>query len=154
MAHEDLNSLLNELLPFAKQCLERYGEFFPFGAYVDAGGGIGHVSGYTGVEQAKSDELINLMIQGFRTMAMAGEIRGTCICLDVRRLQPGATEKSDAICARLEHENGETFDVYLPYHRHASGEYEYGELFASLGRRVIFQAPTNPAQGIDPLHSD
>jgi membrane protease YdiL (CAAX protease family) len=30
MAHQDLNELLNALLPFAQQMLEKHGEFFPF----------------------------------------------------------------------------------------------------------------------------
>ena len=58
MAHEDLNRLLNELLPFAKQMLDKHDEFYPFGGYVDAGGGIGHIGAWTGSEHPPSQEVL------------------------------------------------------------------------------------------------
>jgi hypothetical protein len=38
LAHEDLNELLNALLPFAQEMLTKHGEFFPFGVSIAAGG--------------------------------------------------------------------------------------------------------------------
>ncbi|MEA2711218.1 MAG: hypothetical protein QOF78_3819 [Phycisphaerales bacterium] len=38
MANPDLDELLNALIPFAQQMLAEHGEFFPFGASMDAKG--------------------------------------------------------------------------------------------------------------------
>ena len=37
-AKEDYNALLNWLMPFAEDMLKKHGEFFPFGAAVNAAG--------------------------------------------------------------------------------------------------------------------
>ena len=139
LAHEDLDELLNALLPFAQEMLAKHGEFFPFGGYMDVGGGIAHVAGWTDEEQPPSQDVIDIMVGGLRQQAERREIRAAAVCLDVRTTPPGQTEKADAICVRLEHSNGEAVDVFLPYRRGQSGEYEYGELFAGRGKHDIFR---------------
>ena len=139
MAQEDLDELLNALLPFAQEMLAKHGEFFPFGGYMDVGGGITHVGGWTGEEQPPSQDVIDVMVRGLRRQAERREIRAAAVCLDVRTIPPGQTEKTDAISVRLEHANGEAVDVFLPYRRGQSGEYEYGELFAAGGGHDIFR---------------
>ena len=115
MAHEDLNRLLNELLPFAKQMLDKHDEFYPFGGYVDAGGGIGHIGAWTGSEHPPSQEVLDASVRGLRAMAERGEIRASAIVVDVLTVPPGESEKRDAISVRLEHENGEAVVVFVPY---------------------------------------
>ena len=141
MAHEDLNKLLNALVPFAQEMLAKHGEFLPFGGYMDIGGGIAHVGGWTGDEQPRSQEVIGVMVKGLHQQAERQEIRAAAICLDVRTTPPGHSEKTDAISVRLEHANGEAVDVFLPYSKAPSGEYEYGELFATRGEQYIFRPP-------------
>jgi hypothetical protein len=84
LAHEDLNKLLNALVPFAQKMLAKHGEFFPFGGYMDIGGGIAHVGGWTGDEQPRSQEVIGVMVKGLHQQAERQEIRAAAICLDVR----------------------------------------------------------------------
>jgi hypothetical protein len=43
MAHPELDELLDTLLPFAQQMLQKHGEFFPFGAAMTSSGEIRHV---------------------------------------------------------------------------------------------------------------
>lgn len=138
MAHEDLNCLLNELLPLAQELLATNGEFFPFGGYVDSGGGVAHVAGWTGEEQPPARDVIEMMVGGLREQVDKRELRATAICCDVRTVPPGQTEKVDAICVRLEHINGEAVEVFQPYRRVETGEFEYGELFAAKGEQVVF----------------
>jgi hypothetical protein len=61
--------------------------------------------------------------------------------VDVRVVPPGASAKSDAICAQLEHANGEAVDVYLPYKKHWLGRFTYGEIFASARDARVFARP-------------
>jgi len=129
---------MNALLPFAQEMLSKYGEFFPFGGYVDEGGGISHVNGWTGEEQPPSQEIINLINAGLRERAKRGEIRASGLCIDVLTIPPRETQKRDAISVRLEHANGESVVVFLPYRRSATGEYEYDEVYAMHGTQEVF----------------
>jgi len=141
LAHEDLNQLMNELLPFAQEMLAKHGEFFPFGGYMDIGGGIAHVAGWTGEEQPPSQEVIDVLIGGLRQQAERREIRASALCIDVLAIPPGETEKRDAISVRLEHANAESAIVFLPYRKSPSGDYDYGDLFAVRGTHDVFRPP-------------
>jgi len=138
MAHPELNDLLNTLYGFAQEMLAKHGEFFPFGAEINRDDELTHVQGYTGDECPPSQQVIDLLIQGLRDQAEKYEIRAAGICFDVRVVPPNNTKKTDAICARLEHENGEAVEVYLPYVKGWFGKIKYGELFAGQGERTIF----------------
>jgi hypothetical protein len=65
----------------------------------------------------------------FAREAQAGTIRAAAVCVDVRTVPPGQTEKRDAICTQLEHENGETADSMM--RRHSTG------LSAAVGGRAV-----------------
>jgi hypothetical protein len=54
MSTEEVEDLMNELIPFAQNMLTEYGEFFPFGGVVTSKGEIVHISAYDGNEQPPS----------------------------------------------------------------------------------------------------
>jgi hypothetical protein len=139
MARQDLNSLLGTMLPFAQEMLAKHGEFYPFGAAMNPAGELSQTAAYTGEEHPESQELIELLVGGFRAQAAKNEVRAVGICLDVRTLAPGQTEKTDAICARLRHSDGESIDVFLPYQKDEAGAITYGQLFATRGEQDIFR---------------
>jgi hypothetical protein len=138
MARVDLNEVYGAMLPFAQEMLAKHGEFFPFGATMSVAGKVGLTAGYTGTEHPPSQEIIDLLVGGFRAQAAKKEVRATGICMDVRTVAPGQTEKTDAICARLRHSDSESIDVFLPYQKDESGAIEYGQLFATRGEQDIF----------------
>ncbi|MBI2190810.1 MAG: hypothetical protein HYU36_02350 [Planctomycetes bacterium] len=138
MAHPDLDELLNALYSFAQEMLAKHGEFHPFGVSLSRDGEMALEQGYTGDEHPPSEQMIDTLVGGLRAMAGKQEIRAAGICLDVRVTPPGTTEKSDAICARLEHENGEAVEVYLPYRKGWFGKIKYGEIFAGRGESKVF----------------
>ena len=131
MAHPDLDKLLNATLPFGTQMLEKHGEFFPYGATMTSAGEITAEAAYDGTEQPPSQALIDLMTKAFRQKATAGQIRAACICFDVRTIPPGQTEKTDAICASIEHQSGQFISVYLPYKKGLLGKIQFGQIFAT-----------------------
>ncbi len=143
MAHPDLDKILNMLLAFAQRMLTKHGEFHPFAASMNNDGHVAPVGGYTGDEHPASQEVIDLLVDGLRQRANQGEIKAAGICLDVRIIPPGETEKVDAICAQLEHENGEAADVYLPYKKGWLGRVRYGELFAAKRELSLFHVQDN-----------
>jgi len=138
MAHPDLDELLNAVLPFAQQMLSDHGEFFPFGSAMTVDGKIEELAAFTGDERPSSEELIALLTRGLRQKATAGEIRAAAICYDVRTIPPGHSEKTDAVCVSLEHQDGETADVYLPYKKGWFGKISYGQIFGSPRKREFF----------------
>jgi len=138
MAHPDLEELLNALIPFAQEMLAKNGEFYPFGASIDAQGEVIGQAADTGEEQPDSNDVIAMLVAGMREEAKRGEIRAAGICYDARVVPPGKTEKTDAIACRLEHASGEAFVTFVPYRKGFTGRYKYDELFASEGDQAVF----------------
>ena len=137
MANPDLEELLNALLPFALQLLAEHGEFFPFAATMKPDGTITAVAGDTGDERPSSQEVLDVLVDGFRDQASRDEIKAAGVCLDVRVSHPDGSGTTDAVCARLEHLSGEAVEVYLPYKK-TPGGMEYGDIFAGPGKKMVF----------------
>jgi hypothetical protein len=152
MPHPDLEELLSAVIPFAQQMLSEQGEFYPFGATVSSSGEVEAVGAAAEDEQPESQKLIDLLVSGMREQAAAGQIRAGAVCLDVRVVPPGETAKSDAICTRLEHADGEAIETFLPYRKGLLGRYKYGELFAAAGDRTIFPAKGEGVSDDDRIH--
>jgi hypothetical protein len=146
MAHPDLEELLNALIPFAQEMLSKHGEFYPFGASIDAKGEVTAQAAETGEENPDSQEVIAMLLAGMRAEAERGEIRAAGICYDSRVVPPGKTEKTDAIACRLEHRSGEAVQTFVPYRKGLLGRYKYDELFAAEGDQAIFSAASGASE--------
>jgi len=83
--------------------LQKHGEFFPFGAAMTPSGEIVSVAGYDGREQPPSQEVINLLKDGFRAGAKENKYRATGLFFDARTIPPGTNEKTDAVAIALDH---------------------------------------------------
>jgi len=142
MAHPDLDELMNALLPFAQQMLAKHGEFYSYGSTITPGGEVVTQAAYDGDQHPPSQQLIDLMTQAFRLQAAAGQIRAAGICYDARTIPLGETKKTDAICLSLEHQAGESVNVYLPYKKGWFGKISYGELFAAKRDAQFFVQST------------
>jgi hypothetical protein len=138
MAHADLDALLNAVIPFTQQMLSAHGEFYPVGASMSSAGEIALASAASETERPKSQDIIDDLVAYFRAEASNGGIRACIVCYDGRVAPPGHTEKSDAICAWLEHQCGESIALFLPYSKGTPGDLEYGELFASPMDSQVF----------------
>lgn len=141
MAHPDLNTLFDDLLPLAKRFLAEFGEFYPFASSMAPDGKITSRGASTGDDHPKSQELINIFTDAFRQLAAEGSLRAAGICFDVRITPPGQADKSDAIQCALEHESGEAANVYVPYTKQGEGEFMYGQVFASRRAPTFFVRP-------------
>jgi hypothetical protein len=137
-AKEDYNALLNMLMPFAEEMLKKNGEFFPFGAAVDAAGEVGAHAADTGEEMPASEEVIALLTRGFQAQAREGKLRASGICYDGRIVQDG--KKVDAVIMSLEHVSGNASKICVPYSKSFLGKYKFAEMIVSLDDQKIFDS--------------
>lgn len=148
MAHADLDKILGFILPFAQKTLEEHGEFHPFGATIDGESDL--VLAMADVdedaEQVDAEEMIDVLVEGFRVRARSGDLRAGAVCMDVQIKMPDTGESSDAICVRLEHQIGDAMDVILPYTVDEDGSVEYAEAFGMPGERQVFDAPEDESE--------
>jgi hypothetical protein len=135
----DLDALIQALVPFAQQMLRTRGEYYPFGATVDLQGKVAAASAHPSGAHPESQEVIDLLTDGFRSLALTGEISAAGICFDVRTPLPGTSKKTDAICVSLAGMNGDAADVYIPYSKTMLGRLKYGTAYVSHGTLDVFQ---------------
>jgi hypothetical protein len=132
LAQADLDGLLNALLPLAQQELEKLGEFFPFGATVTADGET-RLLGADALQAERPDSASIVSILLAEAQNTRGELRAVGICSDVRG------SESDAIRVDLEHSEGASMSVLLPYSRKRFGRsFEYSALQAGVAPHRVW----------------
>lgn len=144
MGRDDLDSLLNFLMPFGRKMIEKYGEVYPCAVVVKQNGDMVPLSNETGKSDPTVQEVMEVLLVGLCRGAREREFRAVGLCLDVRVTNPQSGVKSDAVCASIETEDGTAMDIFLPYRSVSSGAFEYGEMFALEAQRRIFQERPPP----------
>jgi hypothetical protein len=135
---KDCYRLLETVMPFAKQTLTRYHEFYPFGATLDSSGQDALTAASTGDEHPDSRTLIDYLRKGYQDGAKSGKLRATALAFDMATVPPGATEKTDAIAVMLNHRDGYSVIFIFPYSFAPDGEVQIGEMFSREGANDIF----------------
>jgi hypothetical protein len=139
MPQEELEGLMTDSIAQAKRMLAEYGEFYPYGGAIDKKGKVISIEVDDGDEHPPSQKLIDRLVGSFQSQATAGEYRATAIVYDVRVIPPGSTEKTDAICLELDHVEGVSLKVFVPYKIKRKNEVIYGEMFSRDGAARIFK---------------
>ena len=135
-AQEDLDQLLNALLPFAPQMLGQHGEFFPFGATIRPDGEVRVAAADAGETRPAPEDVLAAVEDSLRADATAGTITAAGTAANVTvDLGDGP---SDAIVVDLDHADGESVRIFLPYSEGESGGYVYGDLVGGRGDRRFF----------------
>jgi hypothetical protein len=129
---DDLDGLLNMMLPLARQMLEKQGEFYPFGAAMSTDGEAGLLGADPGLgEQPASAVVLATLVGGVRDHRTRYRAVGTCF--DVR------LPDSDAVRVELEHQEGQVLAVMLPYKKKRFGRgVDYSELRGSTVNRQVW----------------
>src|SRR5262252_7105294 len=99
---EEVEQLMNALIPFAQQMLAKRGEFYPYGGAITSAGKITMIGATDGDEHPTSQKLIDTLIEGFRLNAKKGEYRATGLVFDVKVKPPNSDQKTDAIQINLD----------------------------------------------------
>jgi len=135
---EEVEILMNNLLPFAKQMLAKHGEFYPYGGYIALNGKITHVGGQIeGTDRPKSQPMIDLLRENLKQKARDGKLKAAVVIFDVRIKPPKEENKTDAIQVCLDHQSGYSAEVLFPY-TFTNGELLFGKTFAQKGDGEIF----------------
>ena len=150
MAHPDLNAIYDKMYEFAKGLLKSNSTFCPFGMSMTRDGKVEAFGGWTGEENQKAEEVIELIIGGLKAFANKKAIRAAGVCIDTRVTPPGKKDKIDAILTQVEHENGEVLDVFIPYKKGFLGRMKYDQPFVVRGKPRFFNQQRQAEQSAQP----
>jgi hypothetical protein len=137
----DIEELMNGLIPFAQQMLEKNGEFFPYGGALTPSGELSFVADYDGKGCPSSQALIDLLKDGFKEAAKQGKYKATGIVFDAKVTPPGKTEKTDALVITLDHKDNYSIIAFIPYKLKRSllkRVVDFGEHYFIDGAKDIF----------------
>jgi hypothetical protein len=137
MAHPDLDRLLSFCLPFAQEMLKKRDEFYPFAATVLINGELNPLAINSGEEHPSAKKMIDELTGVLKHNSAKGELQAAAICYD-GRVTVQSDEKKDAITVFLEHSNGESVTIYLPYSKKFLRGYQYEPIIGVEAERKIF----------------
>lgn len=139
----DLNYVLEFLFVFAQHMQEEDESFFPFGASLGVDFKIHDVEIGEVDEPLFPADMVDLLRAGLQRDAAAGKIIASGFCMNVITRIPGTDDRIDAICAQIEHRDGENAEVYLPYRKGAAGETIYEPVFVTKSVTEVFVPQPN-----------
>ncbi|MEZ2370959.1 hypothetical protein [Arthrobacter sp. RCC_34] len=127
VAQDDLDELLNAVLPFAIETLGRRGELYPFGATITRGGRASLIAADPGLgDHPNSNDVLALLREGVASDKEA--LRAAAYVADVR------FDGGDAIRIELEHSERVAIVVLVPYSRsRLRKSVKLGEMRVQLG---------------------
>jgi len=135
---EDAETLMNEILPFAKRMLKKFGGFHPYGGYMKYDGKIVEVGVDTAPEEMPAGkDLFSILQKSFQELAGENKCKATAIVFDVQIPMSGIDSKTDAVQISLDHSDGYSADVFLPYEKKGAG-ITFGKVFSQQGHQRIF----------------
>ena len=137
VAKTESEDLMNEALPFAKQLLQKHGEFYPYGMAMQPDGKISAVAVANGSDHPKSAEVISDLKKAFIDGVRAKRYKATALVYDSRVVVPKTGNQSDAIAVSLNHRDGYSVVVFFPY-RIEHAELSLDDAFATVGDKGIF----------------
>jgi hypothetical protein len=135
---DEIQELLNFLLPYAERMLNQHGEFYPYAAALDSDGELNAVA--TDVDDDDSVDVTEVLValhKGLRERAAEGAIRASGIAADVTLTDPDSGETTDAVQVELDHADADAVDIFVPYETEDEG-IKFGELVAAEGREPVF----------------
>lgn len=136
-SRQDFEELLENLLPSAQSSLRGKGEFVPFAAVMKLDGAVE-------VQRSRENdddlppcaEHVEDMKAGFHKDL--DSYRATAVCYDVRLSLPDTRKKTDAINVDLDHVEGDSIRVCMPYKGNLEKGFEFGGLLAFEGEGGVF----------------
>lgn len=128
---QDLDELLSQLAVLAKALIIRNGEFFPFGASIGKRGKYTLVTPVPEADQPTSHDVVDAIFSDLRSS------RGSLRACGVAAMA-ATVEGTDAVRIELEHSEGSSLVIALPYTRGDLGAFAYGDMEAHRANRRIW----------------
>ena len=141
-ATEEIQELLNFLLPHAERLLNQHGEFYPYAAAVDSDGDLAPVPPLVETDDPDVGDILVALHAELRDQAAEGSIRASGIAADVTLTDPDSGETTDAVQVELDHADSDAVDIYVPYETKPDG-IQFGQLVAAQGREPVFSEPAD-----------
>lgn len=141
MSREDLETVLTAVIPAARLTLSSGEQFFPFagGLLANEDRVVEVTARSTAARKSPAAALEHVHLE-LREAVQRGDYRAVGVCTDVH-VEHDEAGRTDAIRAHLEHQNGASIDVFLPYRRNEEGVLEFGELIGGETGLVFFPQP-------------
>jgi len=115
----DCEVVMNFGLPLAEELLKRHGEFLPFAAAMRPNGEIVCLGAYDGREVPSLAGSFAEIIRSLKDTLIAGarrqEYMATALFYEVGFTLPSSSERRDAVAVSLNHRDGYSVIVLLPY---------------------------------------
>jgi hypothetical protein len=124
MMQNSFTQQFNFLTDFAKQQLQKYSEFYPFGSVVEANGELHGLAVQVDSDHPTSKVLLDEYDKVIPSLIKNKSIAAAAVCLDAAT---GLNRDTDAIVLEIENAAGEAATVFVSYKRTAKGVVEYGE---------------------------
>lgn len=134
----EVELLLNELYPFAEKMLRTYGEFNPFGGYIDATARMVHASLEDIDAEESGIDKLNRLVDGLRRIIVEKEARACGFVVNVTLPSDNGVDKEDAIRVFLEHKDGYCADVFYCYLLSEANDVSITKNYAQQGTPVFF----------------
>jgi hypothetical protein len=134
---DEIQKLLNFLLPYAERMLNEHGEFYPYAAALASDGELSAIGADVDDDSQEVSEVLLALHVGLRERAAEGEIRASGIAADVTLTDPDSGETTDAVQVELDHAEADAVDIFVPYETEPEG-IKFGELVAAQGREPVF----------------
>jgi hypothetical protein len=144
---QESESLMDEMLPFAKHMLGSYGEFPPFGGLIKMDEQIVLLGAGPPDEFPPRRDLVDVLSNGFRERALTGEIRAAAIVAQVTvplSGNEGEPGEVDAVRISLDHHEGYAVHVFFPYQKDGT-MVTFAKPFASPGTSFAFRGEEFPS---------
>lgn len=138
----DCEAVMNFGLPLVEEILKRHGEFLPFGAAMRPNGEIICLGAYDGREvpslSGSFGDIIRALKDAFVAGARRQEYMATALFYEVGATMPVTAERVDAVAVSLDHRDGYSVIVLLPY-KIEDGDVAYDAPLAQRGDADIFR---------------
>jgi len=141
---QESESLMDEMLPFAKHMLGSYGAFPPFGGLIKMDEQIVLLGAGPPDELSPRRDLVDVLSNGFRARALTGEIRAAAIVAHVTVPLSGQPGEVDAVRISLDHHEGYAVHVFFPYQKDGT-MVTFAKPFASPGTSFAFRGEAFPS---------
>jgi hypothetical protein len=137
-----MNALMRVILPFARDSIQRFGGFYPFGASMALDGELETATGPGNQNgEAEPETVLDSIRATLKVRADSGDLIATGICSEV------TIDDGDfplGIRVEMEHRDDEPVTCVVPYRQTEEG-FEYGDVFAYVGeRRTWPRTPVGP----------
>ena len=143
VSDEQLAALLQHCGDFAREMIEKNGEFYPFGAEIGVTGELKSLGFWTGEERPAASKLYSYAESVMKAKASSGEILGGAIAVNVNIPPQFESKFEDGIRVLVESENLCRL-IYQPYLIGKGGFFgrkrtvEYGEMFGVEIDPILF----------------